>query len=72
MRTPVHAGLTRTIVVPQLSAMSLCITRTIVELDGEGYLQFNVAERPVPLESSLQDDQVLIALEACPVVSQNE
>lgn len=46
---------------------SLCVTRTFVEQDGKGFLQFNVAERPIPKEVDLKDDEVLIAIEAAPI-----
>lgn len=46
---------------------SLQVTRTIIEKDGKGFLQFNVAEKPLPDESKLADDQVLVAIEAAPI-----
>jgi hypothetical protein len=47
--------------------MSLCLNRTIVEIEGKGYLQFTVTDRPVPDEATLRDDQVLVAIEAAPI-----
>lgn len=46
---------------------SLSVTRTIVEKDGKGFLEFNIAETSLPKESDLKDDEVLIALEAAPI-----
>jgi hypothetical protein len=39
--------------------MSLAVTRTIVEKDGKGFLEFNVSESPIPSESDLKDDEVI-------------
>lgn len=46
---------------------SLHVTRRVVEKDGKGFLEFQVAEAPIPDASRLKDDQVLIAVEAAPI-----
>jgi hypothetical protein len=38
--------------------MSLRVTRTIVEKDDKGYLEFNVAEADIPSEADLSEDEV--------------
>jgi hypothetical protein len=40
------------------TSMSLCVTRTIVEKDDKGYLEFNVAEADIPSEADLSEDEV--------------
>ena len=47
--------------------MSLSITRTLVEKDGKGFVEFNVAERPLPAAADLKGNQVLVAVEAAPI-----
>jgi hypothetical protein len=37
---------------------TLCINRTIVEEDGHGFVRLSIAEKPIPSEADLQDDQV--------------
>lgn len=46
---------------------SLCVTRTLVEKDGKGFLEFNIAEQSLPKETDLADDEVLVAIEAAPI-----
>lgn len=46
---------------------ALSVTRTLVEKDGKGFLEFNVGESAVPAESALKDNQVLVAVEAAPI-----
>jgi NADPH2:quinone reductase len=38
-----------------------------VEKEGKGFLEFNIAEVPVPNEADLKDDEVIIAIEASPI-----
>ena len=40
------------------TSMSLRVTRTIVEKDDKGYLEFNVAEADIPSEADLSEDEV--------------
>jgi NADPH:quinone reductase-like Zn-dependent oxidoreductase len=46
---------------------SLRVTKTVVERDGKGFVEFNIVEKDIPKESDLGDDQVLIAIEAAPI-----
>lgn len=46
---------------------ALAVTRTLVETNGKGFLEFNVAESAIPDESTLKDDEVLVAIEAAPI-----
>jgi len=46
---------------------ALAVTRTLVEKDGKGFLEFRVAEGAIPAESALKDDEVLVSIEAAPI-----
>jgi len=46
---------------------SLSVTRKIIEKDGKGVLEFGITESPIPSESNLKDDQVIVAIEAAPI-----
>ena len=46
---------------------SLSLSKSIVERGGKGFVELSVAEKPLPTESELEDDQLLVAIEAAPI-----
>ena len=50
------------------ATMSLRLTRTIVDKDGKGFVEFNVAEAALPSAADLEDDEVCAPFSSARVV----